>query len=199
MTSVTTKFSNDFNKEFDSLTGILEEYNASEVMTKLQDGARTLYDSSTTAISQFLSDKKNSSSSKVLTTVLTAAGGIFAAATTVFAPVVEVIIILLPSILNKIFEKAQEKQQLEKIKQNIIGQIPVIKREIRGKVSQVLQENSANMISSISERYDEELRQKAEEIEKASKELEESTDIEGKIQKLSNNVQKVEQLISELM
>lgn len=199
MTSVTTKFSNDFNKEFDSLTGILEEYNASEVMTKLQDGARTLYDSSTTAISQFLSDKKDSSSSKVLTTVLTAAGGIFAAATTVFAPVVEVIIILLPSILNKIFEKAQEKQQLEKIKQNIIGQIPVIKREIRGKVSQVLQENSANMISSISERYDEELRQKAEEIEKASKELEESTDIEGTIQKLSNNVQKVEQLISELM
>lgn len=199
MTSVTTKFSNDFNKEFDSLTGILEEYNASEVMTKLQDGARTLYDSSTTAISQFLSDKKGSSSSKVLTTVLTAAGGIFAAATTVFAPVVEVIIILIPSILNMIFEKAQEKQQLEKIKQNIIGQIPVIKREIRGKVSQVLQENSANMISSISEKYDEELRQKAEEIEKASKELEESTDIEGKIQKLSNNVQKVEQLISELM
>lgn len=199
MTSVTTKFSNDFNKEFDSLTGILEEYNASEVMTKLQDGARTLYDSSTTAISQFLSDKKGSFSSKVLTTVLTAAGGIFAAATTVFAPVVEVIIILLPSILNKIFEKAQEKQQLEKIKQNIIGQIPVIKREIRGKVSQVLQENSTNMISSISERYDEELRQKAEEIEKASKELEESTDIEGTIQKLSNNVQKVEQLISELM
>lgn len=199
MTSVTTKFSNDFNKEFDSLTGILKEYNASEVMTKLQDGARTLYDSSTTAISQFLSDKKDSSSSKVLTTVLTAAGGIFAAATTVFAPVVEVIIILLPSILNKIFEKAQEKQQLEKVKQNIIGQIPVIKREIRGKVSQVLQENSANMISSISERYDEELRQKAEEIEKASKELEESTDIEGTIQKLSNNVQKVEQLISELM
>lgn len=199
MTSVTTKFSNDFNKEFDNLTGILEEYNASEVMTKLQDGARTLYDSSTTAISQFLSDKKGSSSSKVLTTVLTAAGGIFAAATTVFAPVVEVIIILLPSILNKIFEKAQEKQQLEKIKQNIIGQIPVIKREIRGKVSQVLQENSANMISSISEKYDEELRQKAEEIEKASKELEESTDIEGTIQKLSNNVQKVEQLISELM
>lgn len=199
MTSVTTKFSNDFNKEFDNLTGILEEYNASEVMTKLQDGARTLYDSSTTAISQFLSDKKGSSSSKVLTTVLTAAGGIFAAATTVFAPVVEVIIILLPSILNKIFEKAQEKQQLEKIKQNIIGQIPVIKREIRGKVSQVLQENSANMISSISEKYDEELRQKAEEIEKASKELEESTDIEGTIQKLSNNVQKVELLISELM
>ncbi len=199
MTSVTTKFSNDFNKELDNLTGILEEYNASEVMTKLQDGARTLYDSSTTAISQFLSDKKGSSSSKVLTTVLTAAGGIFAAATTVFAPVVEVIIILLPSILNKIFEKAQEKQQLEKIKQNIIGQIPVIKREIRGKVSQVLQENSANMISSISEKYDEELRQKAEEIEKASKELEESTDIEGTIQKLSNNVQKVEQLISELM
>lgn len=199
MTSVTTKFSNDFNKEFDNLTGILEEYNASEVMTKLQDGARTLYDSSTTAISQFLSDKKGSSSSKVLTTVLTAAGGIFAAATTVFAPVVECIIILLPTILNMIFGKIQEKQQLEKIKQNIIGQIPVIKREIRGKVSQVLRENSANMISSISEKYDEELRQKAEEIEKASKELEESTDIEGKIQKLSNNVQKVEQLISELI
>ena len=55
------------------------------------------------------------------------------------------------------------------------------------------------MISSISEKYDEELRQKAEEIEKASKELEESPDIEGTIQKLSNNVQKVEQLISELM
>lgn len=199
MTSVTTHISNEFSKDFASLTDILAEYNATDVMTKLQDSARSLYDSGTTAISQFIADKKNKGGSTATTALLTAAGGIFAAATTVFAPVVECIIILLPTILNMIFGKIQEKQQLEKIKQNIIGQIPVIKREIRGKVSQVLQENSANMISSISEKYDEELRQKAEEIEKASKELEESTDIEGKIQKLSNNVQKVEQLISELM
>lgn len=200
MTSVTTKFSNDFNKEVNSLTGILEQYNASEIITKLQDKVRTLYDSSTTAISQFLSNRKSSSTSKVQTTALTAIGGIFAAATTIFNPVVEVIIILLPTILNAIFGKIQEQKQLEKIKQNIIGQIPVIKREIRGKVSQVLQENSANMISAISEKYDEELRQKAEEIEKASKELEESANnFEKKIQKMSNNVIIVEQLISELM
>lgn len=199
MTSVTTKFSNEFNKEFANLNDVLEEYNASEVMTKLQDSARNIYDSSTTAISQFLSDKKGKSTSAAATALLTAAGGVFAAATTVFAPVVEIIIILLPSILNAIFGKIQEKQQLEKLKQNIMGQIPVIKREIRGKVSQVLQENSANMIASISEKYDEELRQKAEEIELASKELDESKDIESKIEKLSGYVSRVDQLISALL
>lgn len=199
MTSVTTRFSDEFNKEFANLTDILEEYNASEVMTKIQDTARNLYDSSTTAISQFISDKKGKSSSNTLTAILTAAGGVFAAATTVFAPVVEIIIILLPSIINAIFGKYQEKQQLEKIKQNIIGQIPVIKREIRGKVTQVLQENSASMITSISEKYDEELRQKAAEIEQASKELDESADIENKIQALNGYVTKVDQLISALM
>lgn len=199
MTSVTTKFSNEFSKEFANLTDILAEYNASDVMTKLQDSARNLYDSGTSAISQFLSDQKGKSSSKALTTVLTVAGGVFAAATTIFAPVVEVIIILLPAILDAIFGKVKEQQQLEKVKQNIMGQIPVIKREIRGKVSHVLQENSANMIASISEKYDEELKQKAAEIEQASKEMEESSDIEAKIQKLNGYVSKVDGLIAALV
>ena len=199
MTSVTTHISNEFSKDFASLTDILAEYNATEVMTKLQDSARNLYDSGTTAISQFIADKKNKGGSTATTALLTAAGGIFAAATTIFAPVVECIIILLPTILNMIFGKLQEKQQLEKIKQNIAGQIPVIKREIRGKVSQVLQENSANMITTISEKYDEELSQKAEEIKLAAQEQENNADIDNKIQILSSYISEVEKLISALM
>ena len=55
------------------------------------------------------------------------------------------------------------------------------------------------MHSSVSEKYDEELRQKAEEIERATKEVEENADIEGKIQKLSGYVSKVDQLLTSLV
>lgn len=199
MASVSTKFSNEFNKDISSLNDILAEYNASDVMTKLQDSARNLWDSGTSAVSRFISDQKSKSSSTVATTLLTAAGGIFAAATTVFAPVVEVIIILLPTIINAIFGKTKENQQREKIRQNILGQIPVIKREIRGKVSQILQENSANMINTISEKYDEELNQKKAEIETASKENDKTANIEAEIEKLTNCVAKTEQFIEQLV
>lgn len=199
MASVSTKFSNEFNKDISSLNDILAEYNASDVMTKLQDSARNLWDSGTSAVSRFISDQKSKSSSTVATTLLTAAGGIFAAATTVFAPVVEVIIILLPTIINAIFGKTKENQQREKIRQNISGQIPVIKRDIRGKVSQILQENSANMINTISEKYDEELNQKKAEIETASKENDKTANIEAEIEKMTNCVAKTEQFIEQLV
>lgn len=199
MASVSTKFSNEFNKDISSLNDILAEYNASDVMTKLQDSARNLWDSGTSAVSRFISDQKSKSSSTVATTLLTAAGGIFAAATTVFAPVVEVIIVLLPTIINAIFGKTKENQQREKIKQNISGQIPVIKRDIRGKVSQILQENSANMINTISEKYDEELNQKKAEIETASKENDKTANIEAEIEKMTNCVAKTEQFIEQLV
>lgn len=199
MTSVSSKITTEFNKEVSNLDDILKEYNASGVMGKLQDSARNLWNSSTSAVTEFLSEQKSKTGGKVTATLLTAAAGVFAAATTIFAPVVEVIIILLPALIDTIFGKIQEKKQKEKIKQSIIGQIPFIKREIRTKVSQVLQENSANMISSISEKYDEELKQKALEIEEASKELDKTADIESQIQKLSSYIAKVDQLISSLI
>lgn len=199
MDSVTVKISNEFNKEFENLDGILKEYNASGSMENIQNSIRSLYDSGTSAISQFLAEKKDNSTSKTATTILTAAGGLFAVATTVFAPVVEAIIILLPSLFNLIFGKIKEKQQLEQIKQKISGQIPAIKREVRTKVSQVLQENSAQMIAAISEKYDEEMKQKAAEIEQASAELDKSAEIEGKIKRLTENVSRVTQLIEALV
>lgn len=199
MTSVSAKFSNEFNKDISGLNDVLAEYNISDVMTKLQDSARNLWNSGTSAVSQFISDQKSKSSSTVATTLLTAAGGIFAAATSVFAPVVEVIIILLPTIINAIFGKTKENQQREKIRQSILGQIPGIKREIRGKVSQALQENSANMINKISEKYDEELNQKKAAIETASKEIDKTANIEAEIKKLTDCVAKTEQFIEQLV
>lgn len=199
LASVSTKFSNEFNKDISSLNDVLAEYKATDAITKLQDSARNLWNSGTSAVSQFISDQKSKSSSTVGTTLLTAAGGIFAAATNIFAPVVEVIIVLLPTILNAIFGKIKENQQREKIRQNILGQIPIIKRDIRGKVSQVLQENSANMINAISEKYDEELNQKKAEIETATKELDKTASIEAEIEKLTNYVAKTEQFIEQLI
>lgn len=199
LSSVTTKFSNEFSRDFKDLNELLEKYNASEVIPKIQESVKNLYDSGTSAVAKFLAEKKSKTSSGSLTSVLTAAGGVFSVATSIFSPVVEVIIILLPAILNAIFGKAQEQQQNEKIRQSISSQIPEIKREIRGKVTQVLQENSASLISSVSEKYDEELRQKAEEIERATKEVEENADIEGEIQKLSGYVSKVDQILTSLV
>lgn len=199
--SVSAKFTTEFNKEISNLDDVLKEYNASDFIGKLQNSARNLWDSGTSAVTEFLSARKGKTAErgKVAATLFTAAAGVFSAATTIFAPVVEVIIILLPTILNAVFEKVQEQRQKEKIKQAIMGQIPVIKREIRTKVSQVLQENSASMITSISEKYDEELKQKAAEIEEASKELDKTADIERQIQKLSGYVSKVDSLVSALI
>ncbi|MGL4986656.1 MAG: hypothetical protein ACRC5H_05890, partial [Treponemataceae bacterium] len=198
LTSVTTKFANEFSKETENLASLLEQYNSSEVITKLQDNMKNFFDSSANSIKEFISEKQKKSSG-VSTSVLTAAAGIFSVATTLVAPIIEILIIALPTIINFLFGKASSNGELEKAKQAIVGQIPKIKREVREKVSQVLMENSSNIITSICDQYDGEIKQKALEIEEASQEMDKSKDIEQKIAEFQSCLLRVEKLLEQII
>ena len=72
---------------------------------------------------------------------------------------------MLPEILNFIFGKIHEQNKRVKIKEAISAQIPSIKRQVRGKVVEVLKSNSESMIKAISDKFDAELSRKQTEIE----------------------------------
>ena len=200
---VSTRFGQEFSGEIKNLSDILVEYNASDMLQKLQGTAENLFDSAKSNITGFLKDhmlmedgEGNPSGSGTAYKAIT---GILAATTEIFAPVVEVIIIILPEILNFIFGKIQEQNKREKIKEAIIAQIPSIKRQVREQVVAVLKENSSSMITAISEKFDEELSQKQNEIEEAMQNAENNSDIEKKIVLYQNSVVKTENLLSNLL
>lgn len=162
--NLTGNLSASFAKDLGSIGETFADYFSPDLLDKIQNAAQNIYDSGKQAVDNYINERKNKTDASTAYTALT---GVLAAATEIFAPVVEVIIILLPQILNMIFGKIKEKNEIEQIKQNIAAQIPSIKRSVREKVVQVLKENSESMISAISAKYDEELRQKAAEIESA--------------------------------
>ena len=203
ISGVSTRFSQEFSGEIKNLSDILVEYNASDMLQKLQGTAENLFDSAKSNITGFLKDhmlmedgEGNPSGSGTAYKAIT---GILAATTEIFAPVVEVIIIILPEILNFIFGKIQEQNKREKIKEAIIAKIPSIKRQVREKVVAVLKENSSSMIMAISEKFDEELSQKQNEIEEAMQNAENNSDIEEKIALYQNSVEKTDSLLSTLL
>ena len=200
---VSTRFGQEFSGEIKNLSDILVEYNASDMLQKLQGTAENLFDSAKSNITGFLKDhmlmedgEGNPSGSGTAYKAIT---GILAATTEIFAPVVEVIIIILPEILNFIFGKIQEQNKREKIKEAIIAQIPSIKRQVREQVVAVLKENSSSMITAISEKFDEELSQKQNEIEDAMQNAENNSDSEKKLVLYQNSVVKTENLLSNLL
>ena len=76
-----------------------------------------------------------------------------AALTDVLNPILEAVIILLPEIINFILSKMQEGR----IRECIVSQIPLIKRRVREKVVEILQENSRSTITAICAKLDDDL------------------------------------------
>lgn len=200
---VSTRFGEELSGEIRNLSDILIEYNASDVMQKLQGMAETLFDSAKTSVGNWtknrmvMEDGEDSPSSSG--TAYKAITGVLSAATDIVAPVVEIIIILLPEILNFISGKLQENNKREKIKESISAQIPSIKRQVREKVVEVLKKNSASMISAISEKFDTELSKKQAEIEEAMQRVENDSDISEKISLYESGVEQSEKLLEALL
>ena len=203
ISGVSARFGQELSGEIKNLSDILVEYNATEVMQKLQGTAESLFDSAKSAIGNWskdrvmMTDGEGQGSGKG--GAYKAITGILAAATEIFSPVVEIIIIMLPEILNFIFGKVQESNNREKIKESISSQIPSIKRQVREKVVQVLKENSESMISAISEKFDAELSKKQAEIEEAMQRSENESSITERIALYEENIAKSEKLLEAIL
>lgn len=198
-TNITAKFSRELTSDMKGLSDIMNSYNMPDVVAKLQDSAQKMYDVGKANIDSYIADKQEKGKGGGANVAYKTAIGILAATTTIVAPWIEIIIMLLPEIINLLFGNIQKNNQREQVRGQISGQIPAIKREVRGKVSQLLQENSSGMISNISQNFDEQLKQKASEIEEATKQLEQNNNTEEQIGKYKNCVVQTDKLLEKLI
>lgn len=166
MGSVSVKFGRELSGEIKDLDSMLSQYNAQGAIGKIQQSAEKMFDTAKTSVDSYIQKRRGKEDASTSYKAIT---GILAAATDVVAPWLEIVIILLPEILNLIFGSIKEKQQQAQLRQNIAGQIPSIKRQVRAKVVEILKENSGNTITAICAKFDEELQKKKQEIENAQK------------------------------
>lgn len=198
ISGVSARFGQELSGEIKNLSDVFNDYNAPDMMQKLQDAATNLFNSAKMNIDAFLQEhqKQKGNNNRLLYTTVT---GVLAATTSFLAPVVEAIIIALPTILNFIFSKIQEQNRREQIKSAIIGQIPVIKRQVKEQVAKVLKENSESVISAISEKFDDELSKKQNEIAEAMQSAENDSGIKEKIALYEQSLKETEQLLEKVL
>ena len=101
---------------------------------------------------------------KVIATIL-------AVTTSIIAPLLEIVIIFLPDILSVVFKKSKEKEQKEKIKSELIGNIiPSLKLKIKGELKPLIKEETDKLIIEIGNKFEDELKEKTEILNKTQEE-----------------------------
>ena len=117
-------------------------------------------------------------------------------------PLIEIAILFLPEILGFIFgsmsKSQQEQEQREKVRSQIMNAIPQIKRELRSKIEPELQKQSELAIEAISEQFNGNIEEMAENIRKANDELENNSDVIEKMQSLEKAKAELSQLKSQI-
>ena len=92
---------------------------------------------------------------------------ILAVTTSIIAPLLEIVIIFLPDILSVVFKKSKEKEQKEKIKSELIGNIiPSLKLKIKGELKPLIKEETDKLIIEIGNKFEDELKEKTEILNK---------------------------------
>ncbi|CEM60886.1 dynamin family protein [Treponema phagedenis] len=193
--NVSMNFSTSFGNECKELNNLLDSFNSSGFINNLQNKAQNWYNSSREKINLYIQKREEKGGNVAYTSIT----GVLAATTDIVHPIAEVIIILLPEIINLIFAEIDKQNKQEEIRQKIIGQMPTIKRNIRTKVVEILQQNSEALIQKISEQFDEALKTKTKEIQAAQAELEKNTNIPEQIAQLESNYKKLEALEKKLL
>ena len=111
---------------------------------------------------------------------------ILAIITNVLNPIVEVVLVFLPDVLEKFLKGYQEK----KVKEQLLSEfntniIPQIKLKLKSEIPPILETEVSNLIETISQKFEDELQEKKEEIENSIKEKENILEnIENEIQLL---------------
>lgn len=162
------------NSNFDNNWIEKISYSTKNILEKAQNGLSTIVD-------ERRSKETDDKLYKAITTIL-------GVTTSFVAPIIEIIIIFLPEIIRFISGKAKEKQQKEKISEQIsISIIPEIKRKLRETIPQIFNDYLKNTIETISQEFETQLEQKRQEIIVTQQDKEDNIkDIEQEILKLEN-------------
>ena len=162
------------NSNFDNNWIEKISYSTKNILEKAQNGLSTIVD-------ERRSKETDDKLYKAITTIL-------GVTTSFVAPIIEIIIIFLPEIVRFISGKAKEKQQKEKISEQIsISIIPEIKRKLRETIPQIFNDYLKNTIETISQEFETQLEQKRQEIIVTQQDKEDNIkDIEQEILKLEN-------------
>ena len=162
------------NSNFDNNWIEKISYSTKNILEKAQNGLSTIVD-------ERRSKETDDKLYKAITTIL-------GVTTSFVAPIIEIIIIFLPEIVRFISGKAKEKQQKEKISEQIsISMIPEIKRKLRETIPQIFNDYLKNTIETISQEFETQLEQKRQEIIVTQQDKEDNIkDIEQEILKLEN-------------
>lgn len=207
MGRVASRFGRDLAGEIKDMGTLFAQYNAPDTIIRLQQSAETLFDSVKTSVEGYIAGRQNQGKGGgagkniggVATTVSTIAG-IAGIATNIVAPIIGVVLMILPQIFGLLFGGNRQQEQQSQIRQAIAGQIPAIKRQVRTKAIELLKENSGGIITTISEKFDTELKNKKQEIENAQKANEaHAAKNEAEMEKLRSYVSNIETLLEKLL
>lgn len=122
--------------------------------------------------------------------------GTLAITTSVINPILEVVILLLPEIISFFTGKSQKAKMQQEMHTKFSSEIvPSIKTKIRAELPSLFQSQINAIINTISDKFEEQLKQKEIEISKAQEEKEKDIeDIDTKLSKLENTKQQIKQL-----
>lgn len=185
----------DFTYELKDIGNDNENFALDEQWVEsISEGIQILLNSTQTGLEKLTTYTKGKEGSlyKVITTSL----GIV---TTVLNPILEIVIIFLPDIINFFASKTQEEKQKELLKSKFHSEIvPSLKIKLRDVVQSTMQEQIENLINSISDKFEAELKQKELEIEETLQEKEQNIiQTEVEIEKLKKIQLELQTLTSE--
>lgn len=131
---------------------------------------------------------------KVITTII-------GLTTAVINPLLEIIIIFLPDIISFFTQGYTENKKREQARDQIISNvIPSIKAKLRSEMPALLNEQISAMIEVVSDKFEEQLRQKEAEISKAIEEKSEDMQaIEAQILALENAKEEIRALTTQIL
>ena len=185
---ITEKISVNFQMELQSYQQTFSLFDNPEIVQKMGLAASQLGDMAKVAVNGISGLAKTAAKKVGAQAAYKSVVGAIGIATSFVNPLIEIAILFLPEILGFIFgsmsKSQQEQEQRENVRSQIMNAIPKIKRELRAKIEPELQKQSELAIEAISEQFNGNIEEMAENIRKANDELENNADVIEKMQSL---------------
>lgn len=199
---ITEKISVNFQMELQAYEKTFSLFDNPEIVGKMGLAASQLGDMAKVAVNGISGLAKSAAKKVGAQAAYKSVVGAIGIATSFVNPLIEIAILFLPEILGLIFgsmsKSQQEQEQREKVRSQIMNAIPQIKRELRSKIEPELQKQSELAIEAISEQFNGNIEEMAENIRKANDELENNSDVIEKMQSLEKAKAELSQLKSQI-
>ena len=189
---INLNITNSFSQEITTLDSSFNKYNIADISVGIQDLIRK-YNKIEIGMKE-VTTKKWFRTERSLVPYTTATG-IFAAVSSSLVPAVEIGIIVLPIVISLVTGLIDKIKQDKEIKDKIVSTFPVVKREIRNKLKEILEIKTNESINNIYIQYNDNLASKVEELEKVQKELNKNGDVNSIIIGLENNLKEIKEYI----